>query len=116
MEGLSSLEQKMAKMFWMGGESIQHLFELTHSMRTKDKWLKAQLACDRYGDESWEMYCFVHGLPTRYPGSWLPEDDARTCGRDTCKTLKKTWQEQRDRGCQDLARDSSWSEKLDFCT
>ena len=45
---------------------IQQLFELTVPMRSNtDRWLQAMLQSDRDGQETWEMYCFVHGLPLR---------------------------------------------------
>ena len=70
----SSEEQKILKMFWkpQDVDSIQQTFLLTKAMRSKDEWLNAVLAADRYGEESWEMYCFQHGLPIRNPGTWLP--------------------------------------------
>ena len=86
--GYSLEEQKMFKMFWCKGEdSIQRTFELTQSLRTGDAWLKNVLAADRHGVESWEMYCFIHGLPTRNPGSWSPTDGVVTCGNARCRNL-----------------------------
>ena len=68
-------------MFWMIKEKIHHLFELTQNLRAQDEWLKAMLRADRYGAEDWEMHCFVHGLPTKNPGSWLPNINSSTCGK-----------------------------------
>ena len=69
-------------MFWSREEdSIQQTFELTESKRTTDAWLKAVLRADRIGAETWEMYCFIHGLPTRNPGSWDLDTNAITCGQ-----------------------------------
>ena len=81
LTGYESHEQKILKMFWKPNDkdSIQKTFLLTESMRSKDKWLIALLDADRYGQESWEMYCFVHGLPTRNPGSWLPGEKQLEC-------------------------------------
>ena len=42
--------------------------EQTH----ENKWLQAVLEADLFGEEAWEMYCFIHGLPTKNPGSWDP--------------------------------------------
>ena len=80
-------EKKIAAMFWMTEAPMQHVFLLTHSHRTKDPWLREVLQADRFGQESWEMYCFTHGLPTRHPGSWLPSRGGPTCGTATCATL-----------------------------
>ncbi len=85
--GLSSEEQKIAKMFWMVSDPIHRLFLLTENHRAKDEWLKVVLESDRYGRESWAIDCFAHGLPTRNPGSWLPHQDAPTCGNQQCATL-----------------------------
>ena len=60
---------------------------LTRSLRTQDPWLEAVLEADRYGKESWEMYCFIHGLPTRNLGSWLPAPNTPMCGNERCLTL-----------------------------
>eukprot|EP00973_Karenia_brevis_P048769 6765689-Karenia_brevis.AAC.1 len=55
-------------MFWNpnAADSIQKTFVLEESMR------RMILEADRNGNQSWEMYCFVHGFPTRNVGSWLP--------------------------------------------
>jgi hypothetical protein len=52
---------------------------------TGDPWLQAVLQADRHGVESWEMYCFTHGLPTRNPGSWQPNTNRLTCGNAKCQ-------------------------------
>ena len=98
--GLATGEQKIMKMFWMIKDPIHHLFELTRSLRARDEWLKEMLEADRYGCETWEMYCFVHGLPTRNPGSWLPSANGPTCGQPSCARLAETWSTQ--------WRDVSW--------
>ena len=85
---LEFTEQRILQMFWKRGEdSIGQLLELKEAMRTKDTWLQEQLTQDRHGEESWEVYCFVHGLPTRNVGSWCPSTNAPTCGRPLCATL-----------------------------
>ena len=84
----------MMKMFWMIQDPIHELFELTENQRTKDPWMKAMLEADRYGRESWEIYCFVHGLPTRNVGSWLPDASEPCCGNALCQGLaNKSWQQ-----------------------
>ena len=82
-------EQKILKMFWVpeDADSIQKTWVLTEPMRTKDEWLKAVLDADRYGIESWEMYCFVHGFPTRNPGTWTPGREKPACNNKRCAEL-----------------------------
>ena len=80
-------EQQIQKMFWkLTDDSIQRTFLLSKSLRTGDPWLRAVLEADRFGQEPWEMYCFIHGLPTRNPGSWLP-NVGLTCGNERCQRL-----------------------------
>ena len=92
--------QSIFKMFWRADvDSIQQTFILTQSMRTDDPWLREVLDADRSGAESWELYCFQHGLPTRNPGSWLPHTGAPTCGNAVCQTLANSiWPEMHRRG------------------
>ena len=82
-------EQKILKMFWYAQDvdSIQKTIVLKEPMRSKDKWHNAVLQADREGKETWEMYCFIHGLPTHNPGSWIPGMASPTCGNAKCKTL-----------------------------
>ena len=90
------MERRIFKMFWKLDDidSIQEAFILDKPMRTEDPWLIAVLNADRYGDESWEMYCFIHGLPTRNVGSWLPNVSEPRCGNKRCGTLAtKEWPE-----------------------
>jgi len=100
---LEFTEQRTLAMFWKrGSDSIGKLLELKETMRTNDRWLQAQLAQDRHGQESWEVYCFVHGLPTRNVGSWDPTANAPTCGQPRCATLAgQVWPEM-------LHRRSDW--------
>ena len=85
--GLSAREQMVAKMFWMIKEPIRKFFELTVPLRATDEWLKASLEADRAAAEPWEIHCFIHGLPTRNPGSWLPQLNGPSCGNVACKEL-----------------------------
>ena len=93
LKGHSAEEQKIFYMFWKQNDpdSIQRTFLLTESMRTKDQWLQTVLKSDRYGEESWEIYCFTHGFPTRNPGTWLPDSDTPWCGNPVCATLSTQW-------------------------
>ncbi len=114
----SGEEQMIFKMFWRPTEanSIQKTFLLTQSMRTQDKWLRSVLNADRYGNESWEMYCFQHGLPTRNPGTWLPETNAPWCGNTRCATLATdVWPLQMRRGAtaRRLERRENWLRRLE---
>ena len=74
----------------------------------------------RYGDMSWEVYCFIHGLPTRNCGSWLPGRNLPLCGRTACAELAKkmprdsgklTWPERallECKSCQEHRRKRCW--------
>ena len=84
-------------MFWKCREKgnkdgVQKLFELTQAERSKDPWHLAVLDEDRNGAETWETYCFVHGLPTCNPGSWLPGTTVPQCGDKLCATLRVRWE------------------------
>ena len=76
-------------MFWRPDDinGINATFVLDKPMRTDDPWLQAVLEADRHGRETWEMYCFTHGLPTRNVGSWLPDKEKPSCGNDRCARL-----------------------------
>ena len=68
LHGYDSGEQRMLRMFWHcnnkdEADSVQGCFELVQEMRCKDAFLTEMLEEDRHGRESWETYCFVHGLP-----------------------------------------------------
>jgi hypothetical protein len=112
---LEFTEQRTLQMFWKRGEdSIGRLLELTKAMRTKDSWLQQQLTQDRHGQESWEVYCFVHGLPTRNVGSWDPSTNLPTCGNPRCATLAaKIWPELFHRRCEWAMRQAF---ECDTCT
>ena len=90
-------EQRMIAMSWEWSKpcfsnGIQRLFELTEPKRnTTDKWLQMVLEQRRNGSQSLEVYCFVHGLLTRNPSSWLPTVVQPTCGDALCATLRELW-------------------------
>ena len=85
-------EKHILEMFWQRREdSIQDSFELTENKRTTDPWLQAVLSANRQGKETWEMYCFQHGLPTRNPGSYCPIKDTVTC--NDCASLQAAWRD-----------------------
>ena len=93
--GYSPAEQNIFRMFWRRDEdSIQQTFELTESKRTKDTWLEAVLQADRQGEDTYDMYCFTHGLPTNNPGSWNPTTKTVECGRAHCMTLAAKWEDE----------------------
>ena len=93
-KGYDYLEQRTYKIFCQKElDSVRQIYKLTQSLRTQDRWLSAMLEAYRYGRESWEMYCFVHGLPTRNTGTWLPDENAPTCGEDYCRRFsQEIWQ------------------------
>ena len=79
--------------------TVAHTFLLTRSIRTKDPWLKVVLSALRYGSESWEIYCFTHGLPTRNTGTWLPSTGKPACEKECCRELSmEVWPEVLRRG------------------
>ena len=55
----------MADMLWGFSDALRPAFQLTKSLRATDPWLCAVLEAIGHGRETWEMYCFSHGLPTR---------------------------------------------------
>lgn len=93
----SSGDQKILQMFWNGDDqdSTQKTWLLRKPLRSQDAWLNAVLHASRNGEESWEMYCFNHGFPTRNPGSWMPDTNAPTCGNVNCAMLAALWGEMR---------------------
>ena len=89
---LSSTES-MLQMFWTKEQdSVQELFELTREHRCKDKWLSAFLLQARHGNMQHELYCFMHGLPTKHAGSWMPESNDVLCGQAQCRALPDIWE------------------------
>ena len=101
-------EQVAMAFFWRKTpDAIQGLHELTAPNRTSDPWLQEVLQQDREGRESWEVYCFTHGLPTKNVGSWLPGTSRPSCGNHDCELLAVEWLKQRRQGFTWEARKSS---------
>ena len=92
-------EQLALSFFWRKSiDGIQGTHELREANRTSDPWLEEVLQEDREGRESWEVYCFTHGLPTKNVGSWLPEQDSPTCGTAACALLPAQWLKEKKQG------------------
>ena len=82
---LNGPEARMLEALWgLTTETVpsapDHCIVLTVQHRATDPWQKHVLEELRTGTESWETYCFTHGLPTRHVGSWLPGSAALACG------------------------------------
>ena len=100
-------EQIAMSFFWRKStDAVQGLHELTESNRTSDPWLKEVLQQDREGQESWEVYCFTHGLPTKNVGSWMPGKNTPNCGKPACLLLSAEWLKDRKQGMTWQARQS----------
>ena len=84
--------ERMLRMFWTKSEdSLNWFHELTKEVRCKDPWLSWALKGARHGSADHETYCFMHGLPTRHAGSWMPTTDSVMCGNAACKKLPEQW-------------------------
>ena len=73
-----------------GGQvhGMQGVTELRVCERTDDEWLKEVQEEIRAGRLSEENHRFLHGLPTKVPGSWT--NGRAACGRDKCTALAHT--------------------------
>ena len=90
----SSTERILA-MFWTRApDAIQDFFELTEENRCQDKWLSVFLKRARHGNMDYELHCFMHGLPTKHAGSWMPDTDAVQCANASCQGLAVAWQKE----------------------
>ena len=70
--GMEYTEQVAMSFLWRKNiNAIQGAHELVQPNRTSDPWLQEVLRQDREGRESWEVYCFTHGLPTKNGGSFV---------------------------------------------
>ena len=82
-------------MFWTREpDAINEIFELTTENRSKDKWLSVFLKRARHGDMEHELYCFMHGLPTKHAGSWMPDENKVSCANPQCQVLAIVWQKE----------------------
>jgi len=88
---LSSTD-RMLSMFWTRHpDAVRQLFELTKENRQKDAWLSCFLKGARHGNQGHELYCFMHGLPTKHAGSWMPSTDNALRGKAERKALPAKW-------------------------
>ena len=97
--------------FWnKGSGSVQGVTELTQAFRCQDVWYNEFLTECREMRLSDTNHRFIHGLPTRVPGSWV--NGAAACGDARCQHLPQKWK-------QDLAAGRSLTELLqdecNFC-
>ena len=84
--------QDMLKSFWTREQdSIQTFLQLTEEIRCKDPWLSYFLKRARHGNMEHELYCFMHGLPTRHCGSWMPDTGLTACKQSSCADLTSVW-------------------------
>ena len=103
----SSNTERMLSMFWTHGpDGLEKLIELTVEHRCKDAWLSLFLKRARHGDMQHELYCYMHGLPTKHTGSWMPTTDDVLCEQASCRALPNTWE---DEVIGDTAR--TWQER-----
>ena len=56
-----------------------------------DPCLSLVLRQARHGAMSQDVWCFLHGFPTRYPGAWDFETKVCLCGTAACQTLPLAW-------------------------
>ena len=68
---------------------LQGVTELTRCERTQDVWLQELQGELRVGRLSEDNHAFLHGQPTRVPGSWCARTQQPTCGENICYRLYK---------------------------
>ena len=68
---------------------LQGVTELTRCERTQDVWLQELQAELRVGRLSEDNHAFLHGRPTRVPGSWCARTQQPTCEENICHRLYK---------------------------
>ena len=95
----SSSVQQMLNIFWSKDTPHMNLnktFEMLVPNRSgDDPFFQAFLTECRHGNQQWEMYWFVHGMPTNTTGSWLPTTKAPECGSERCTQLcEGVWPQQ----------------------
>ena len=94
---VGSAAEAIATIFWTKHTTLERrltLRELTKEQRCKDPWLSHVLNAARHGSMDHETYCFMHGLPTRHTGTWMPTNDDPDnvlCGQAACKALTAQW-------------------------
>ena len=72
--------------FWGDGDGcVQGVTELTECVRTEDDWLYSLQEEIREGKMSEDNWHFLHGRPTKVPGSWINGKCACAC--DNCEKL-----------------------------
>ena len=87
--------ERILAMFWTRAvDAMREFFELKEENRCKDSWLRPLLKRARHGNLDHELYCFLHGLPTKHPGCWMHDANALMCGSRTCGVLTAAWQEE----------------------
>ena len=90
--GTSCQVAGLQKVLWSRTESgIHALFELTTEQRCVDPWLSLVLKQARHGSMSQDVWCFLHGFPTRHPGAWDFDTKSCLCGTAACQTLPLAW-------------------------
>jgi len=83
-------------LFWGGGErGIQGVTELQKCERTADLWLLSVQKEIRNGSLTEESHRFLHGLPTKVPGSWV--DGRVSCGNARCARLVRSTAHQKSK-------------------
>ena len=79
------------KIVWLSSVQggLQGVTELTRCERTQDVWLQELQGELRVGRLSEDNHAFLHGQPTRVPGSWCARTQQPTCGENICYRLYK---------------------------
>ena len=126
--GVESVAEAMASTFWTKHkDSLTSLRELTQEQRCKEPWLNHVLKAALHGTMDHETYCFMHGVPTRHTGSWMPTNDDIDnvlCGQASCRALTAQWDSYFQSASADTTTDSghrvTWEERrsqeCDECT
>ena len=68
---------------------LQGVTELVRCERTQDVWLQDLQAELRVGHLSEDNYAFLHGRPTKVPGSWCARTQRPMCQENICYQLYK---------------------------
>ena len=97
---------RIQQMFWTKElDGMSHMVELTVAKRQDAQaWFFKFIQECRNGNQTEEMYNFIHGFPTEKTGSWMPTDAERRgykllCENEDCYELcEAIWPKQRTRG------------------